>query len=436
MHRSFFTTLFLLSILVFPQTLFAIVMPKDVPINSYYHVPVRTAIDKGVLKETQYFYPSKPLTRAQFVHWFVRSLDVERTSPATASFFDVPKSYWAYASIETAKKLELVSGTQTSSGKPTGKFEPNALVNRAQAAVIIMKAFIHLKDVNFSFPDLGKVPWAQDAIKRATTAGFFSGYSDGTFGPANSILRAEGITVFMKIASKIELKQLSPVFVSSPSPTSSPPSSLAPAPEYTMAELLKRINAALPRYTAVNVKQVDYFVIFFGFDPELNGPYTWYRFPLSNAGFKPEVLFGSLLNQLFQAAVSPDGKEFLAIAPDGKVTVTNTLTLAKTDLGTYTTNDGLNRYSDPVYSQDGRYIIFFDKTVKNLQFDPVSNGLLVIDAATKNIKGGTFVLGFSMNEGGGGELESGITYTKYTFLDPNRIKFNGKVLNLTTMSRE
>lgn len=415
-----------------PSLVGAFFVSKDVPVNSYYYAPVRDAIDKKIIDNSTYFYPEKALTRAQFVDWFVRALKVERITPSTASFSDVPKSYWAYSSIETAKKLQLVSGTQSVSGQPTGKFAPNALVNRAAAAVIIMKAFTHLKNASMTFPDLGAVSWAQDAIKRATTAGFFSGYSNGTFGPANSILRAEGITVFMKIALKIETKQLSPVFASSPPP--SPPVSS----QYTMADLLKKIDAALPHNIAINVKQVDYYVVFFAFNPELNAPYTWYRLALANATAKPDMLFGSSLNQLYQAAISPNRKEFLAIAPDGKITVTNTITLAKTDLGTFITNDGTNRYSDPVYTQDGEYIIFFDKTAKNLQYDPVSNGLLIVDASTKNINNGNFATGFWMNEKAiaPGPFEAGSTYTKYTFLDNNRVQFNGKVLNLITMSRE
>ena len=212
MKKSIFISICLLLAILAPQMVFAYTMPTDVPQGTYYYEPVRQALDQGILRESVYFYPAQKLTRARFVDWYVSALQLEMILPEKPSFSDVSKTYWAYGAIETAKQYGLVSGTADANGVPTGKFEPSAYVNRAQAAVIIMKAFMHLTEEEKEFPDMDNVPWAVTAIRKAATAGFFAGYPDGTYGPAKGIQRSEGITVFMKIYNMIKLKQLGTKF--------------------------------------------------------------------------------------------------------------------------------------------------------------------------------------------------------------------------------
>lgn len=152
---------------------------QDVPSGSYYYAPAQDALEKNIILTCKFFYPAKELTRAEFIDLTAKVIGVTKISPETLSFTDVPKTHWAYASIETAKKYALVAGMQNVDGTATGKFEPGKLVNRAQAAVMIMKAFMQVKaESMISFSDLKDVQWALDAIKKAVTVGFFAGYPD------------------------------------------------------------------------------------------------------------------------------------------------------------------------------------------------------------------------------------------------------------------
>lgn len=449
--RKFFVGMVSLFALLLPSISLAaadFVMPfKDVDSGSYYYAPVKLALEKKVLVSGSYFYPSWSLTRAEFITWTVAALGIEKVTPEKPSFSDVPKTSKAYSSIETGKKFGLVSGTQTADGKPTGKFEPNALVNRAQAAVMIMKAFTQVKAGSASFPDLKNVGWAEEAIKKAASVGFFAGNPDKTFRPANNILRAEGITVLMKVASKLESKELTKSFATATSAGMATTVGTG-AKTYTADELLKKIEAAFPGYTAMNIKQAGNYAVFYADKSPQMDKYgepiygetggeskpAWHRLSLADANPKAEMLFETGPMGFLQGALSPDGKDFLITLDTGDVTVMNVATLAKTSLGNFTVS-GKRRFDYPAYSPDGKYMLFFDFSKDASGFSN-QNGILVVDASLKNLANGTFVAGFWLNEGGGGPLEAGITLSQYTFVDATHVTFNHATLNLGTMKKE
>lgn len=198
---------------------------QDVPRDAYYYhaveklVTMNLVIDVDQFSEDEYFYPGKPLTRAEFIWWTVQLFGLDGQTPENPiqlpdvqSFSDVPKTHPLYSYIEIAKKYRLIAGTSTSDGKPTGRFEPNKLLSRAEAAVILSKAFPEIKiDSRRAnpFSDIESVPWANNAIYKAYKLGFFSGYPNKTFRPGNSILRAEGITVLSKVFDKLKMATLS-----------------------------------------------------------------------------------------------------------------------------------------------------------------------------------------------------------------------------------
>lgn len=51
-----------------------------------------------------------------------------------------------------------------------------------------------------SYPDVPENEWYTEAVKYATQHGYFSGYSDGTFGPANNIIRQDFAVVMARAA--------------------------------------------------------------------------------------------------------------------------------------------------------------------------------------------------------------------------------------------
>lgn len=85
-------------------------------------------------------------------------------------------------------------------GYPTGNFDPNRQVTRAEMAMILANTgMINLEtSASGTFYDVDSGHWASDAIKRANEAGLMNGYANGTFNPQGGITRAEMATIVYK----------------------------------------------------------------------------------------------------------------------------------------------------------------------------------------------------------------------------------------------
>lgn len=127
---------------------------------------------------------------------------VEEETVEEAAFTDTD-GHWADVNIAALKLAEVVSGDSD-----TGLFRPNDSINRAEAAKIVMLAKIYANDLvieeylptvyELIFSDVLEANWFWSYVHQANTDEIFNGYEDGTFGPANSILRAEAVSVIMR----------------------------------------------------------------------------------------------------------------------------------------------------------------------------------------------------------------------------------------------
>ncbi|WP_256762071.1 InlB B-repeat-containing protein, partial [Cohnella sp. WQ 127256] len=104
----------------------------------------------------------------------------------TNTFSDIA-GHWAEANIKQAVQQGIVQGYTD------GTFKPNAIVTRAEFAVMLINA---LKPVGngaeLSFADNAKIgAWAQKAVAQAVQASIIKGFSDGTFRPDAPLTRAE-----------------------------------------------------------------------------------------------------------------------------------------------------------------------------------------------------------------------------------------------------
>lgn len=69
-------------------------------------------------------------------------------------------------------------------GYPTGNFEPNRQVTRAEmAAILVNTGMVKTTSASGMFMDVADQHWAADAIRRANEAGLMNGYANGTFNP-------------------------------------------------------------------------------------------------------------------------------------------------------------------------------------------------------------------------------------------------------------
>lgn len=126
----------------------------------------------------------------------------ETEQPAEGKSFSDINGHWAQAAIERAVQLEIADGYSD------GTFKPNAVISRAEFAVMISRALkLNEQSSASSFADQKAIPsWAEEHVNRVVTAGLFGGYSDGTFRGSNNITRAE-LAVIIARAAQLDVKE-------------------------------------------------------------------------------------------------------------------------------------------------------------------------------------------------------------------------------------
>lgn len=107
------------------------------------------------------------------------------------TFSDVPKEHPYAKTIDSLKQKGFVAGY------PDGTFSPDTTVSRAEFITMIMASTSENLTGENCFKDV-KNEWFAKFVCSAKNKGFISGYSDGTFGPANNINFAEASAVLAK----------------------------------------------------------------------------------------------------------------------------------------------------------------------------------------------------------------------------------------------
>jgi hypothetical protein len=111
--------------------------------------------------------------------------------PSSAPAFSDTQAHWATACIDQLAAQRLVNGY------PEGTFRPQATLTRTEFAVLMLNAFGGVEPTR-SAPAFRDVPsdfWGYRAIRDAYARGFFSGYPDCTFQPAEAIPRVQAIAI-------------------------------------------------------------------------------------------------------------------------------------------------------------------------------------------------------------------------------------------------
>lgn len=119
-----------------------------------------------------------------------------------ASFTDVAGSpYETY--------IRYLGSAGIFAGYTDGSFKPNGGINRAELATILVKATRPTSPLPTkppkaacNFSDVHAGDWFAGWVWKACDLGFVSGYTDGTFRPANPVLRAEAVTMLYNAVRK------------------------------------------------------------------------------------------------------------------------------------------------------------------------------------------------------------------------------------------
>ncbi|MBD2066049.1 S-layer homology domain-containing protein [Leptolyngbya sp. FACHB-671] len=125
------------------------------------------------------------------------ALFVQSPVQAKTTFPDVRPDDWASVYIQALAERGIILGF------PDGSFRPNDPVTRAQFAVMIGKAFkLGFARNAIRFTDVPNNYWAANAIQKAYTARFLSGYPESVFMPDQPMPRVQ---VFVALASGLQL---------------------------------------------------------------------------------------------------------------------------------------------------------------------------------------------------------------------------------------
>ena len=109
------------------------------------------------------------------------------------SFRDVTSAHWAFASVERAAELGLVTGYSD------GTFRPDTPVTRAQFVLMLWRMCSKPAAAKAaSFAD-ASADWYQDALSWAVEKGYVNGLSDTRFGPDAPITRQQAMAILFRL---------------------------------------------------------------------------------------------------------------------------------------------------------------------------------------------------------------------------------------------
>ena len=103
------------------------------------------------------------------------------------------EGHWARDQVLDWSAKGLVSGYDD------GSFKPERGVSRAEFITFVNRAYGLTAKARVDFSDVSPQDWFADEVAKAVTAGYISGYEDGTMRPAAGISRLEAAVILEKL---------------------------------------------------------------------------------------------------------------------------------------------------------------------------------------------------------------------------------------------
>ncbi|MCZ8511346.1 S-layer homology domain-containing protein [Paenibacillus filicis] len=138
------------------------------------------------------FKPDQPITRAEFIRYFVKAKEWYLTSRQDTDLMDVQKN-GDKPYILTAIDYGLIQGY------PDHTFKPKNPITRAEIAAILTRSELLRVGGDAAYKDVRGDYWAAKEIAAVSEAQLFGGYEDGTFRPEQKITRAEAASVIYRL---------------------------------------------------------------------------------------------------------------------------------------------------------------------------------------------------------------------------------------------
>lgn len=154
----------------------------DTDTSSDYHIGYLNAFD------VRYLHPNELLTRVEMAFMMYQLLDPDQRPDTLINyqpFTDIPFASDDHC-IASLSVIGLLRGYED------GSFRPDNPISRAEC-VVLLSRLIEVPAGSSTFSDVPETHWASSAISAGTSAGWLSGYPDGTFRPDQNITRLEAV---------------------------------------------------------------------------------------------------------------------------------------------------------------------------------------------------------------------------------------------------
>lgn len=156
------------------------------------HISYINGFDDGTVR------PNSNITRAEVAQIIFNLLTTDYRDyywTLSNNLSDVSVGAWYNEAISTISKAGIITGY------PEGTYKPNNNITRAEFATIISRFFTTSVDTTSKFSDVAG-HWAESNINKVVSAGWVTGYPDGTYRPDQYITRAEAVAVFNRVLER------------------------------------------------------------------------------------------------------------------------------------------------------------------------------------------------------------------------------------------
>ena len=178
-----------------------VTIPDDVPtgLNGDDHYAYIVGYPNGNVE------PNGNITRAEVATMFYRLLKKDmRAEKETAdnAFHDVNADDWFNVPVSTLSRMGIIGGY------PSGDFQPNAPISRAEFAAVATR-FFENTDIAYEeglFSDIRGDEWFAKNFAAAFRLGLIGGYPDGSARPARTITRAEACAIVNRTLQRVPEK--------------------------------------------------------------------------------------------------------------------------------------------------------------------------------------------------------------------------------------
>jgi len=153
-----------------------------------------------------FFYPDKPVTRAQFVALTAAVTELALPTMAVGTGLSDNEAIptWARPYVAAAVHSGIITGQATELGNRV--FRPDDAITRAEAASIIERSLALIPDGrDMGFVDSANVPmWAQSALQTATAAGIVPVFADNSVRAGAAVTREDCAQMVFEMLRHVE----------------------------------------------------------------------------------------------------------------------------------------------------------------------------------------------------------------------------------------